>query len=495
MIMKRTFLRVLFNCVLFFPTSCTVQAQDFTIEVINVEPNETISIVNFNYPLDIFPIYETRVSKKGVGTLSSTISYKSIIAVDVGNRRVTHMLVEPNEEYKILVGKDDITFKGHNAAINNFIYSYRKVLQTFTYNGKKIEDWKVSVDFIEGNSLLSNKIHGEFDKFIFSNDISSIDSMYLAQEISYSLTSIELKYFLSTTNIESENILDLYQDVKKSIPVDDELLRSLNYKQLLNFLGIILNNSFYIEQGNLRKKYLLDRGMSIKDVKPIDGERFDEMILTDFSFLENKIVYIVSQGFPPKITEFLIARVFLMETESKLILSKYYQDYQTYLVNKEIKRLIENKIEKLADINQASVFEHLTFLDKSSKPFSINEYKGKYVYVDIWATWCGPCIKEFPSSKKLEDNFSNSKDIEFLYVSVDLEANKWQKFIGDNNNNLQGKQVRIPSEKVSTFYKNLSIVGIPKYLIIDKKGEILNTDAPRPSDPKLKDILDELLNQ
>ena len=117
--------------------------------------------------------------------------------------------------------------------------------------------------------------------------------------------------------------------------------------------------------------------------------------------------------------------------------------------------------------------------------------KGKVLYVDFWASWCGPCRQQFPYSKELHKklNDKQKKQIEFIYISIDDDETRWKKGIEDNELD-NGIMLLSPGGWKSDACKYFQINSIPRYMIIDKKGNIVNINAPRPSD---ENILDELL--
>jgi thiol-disulfide isomerase/thioredoxin len=130
---------------------------------------------------------------------------------------------------------------------------------------------------------------------------------------------------------------------------------------------------------------------------------------------------------------------------------------------------------------------------------SLADLKGKYVYMDIWATWCRPCIAEIPSLKKVEKQFEG-KNIEFVSVSVDegrgykgdaAEAYKgWKKMIAEKE--LGGMQLLADNGFRSSFIQDYKINGIPRFILIDPEGNIVSGDAPRPSNPALVKMLTDL---
>jgi thiol-disulfide isomerase/thioredoxin len=122
---------------------------------------------------------------------------------------------------------------------------------------------------------------------------------------------------------------------------------------------------------------------------------------------------------------------------------------------------------------------------------SLNDLKGKYVYVDVWATWCGPCKAEIPSLKKVEKEY-HGKNIEFVSTSVDVaeDHGKWVSMVEEKE--LGGIQLMTDQNWKSQFVKDYGINGIPRFILIDPSGNIVSADAPRPSDPKLKDLFNSL---
>jgi thiol-disulfide isomerase/thioredoxin len=122
---------------------------------------------------------------------------------------------------------------------------------------------------------------------------------------------------------------------------------------------------------------------------------------------------------------------------------------------------------------------------------SLSDLKGKFVYVDVWATWCAPCKAEIPFLKSLEKEYAG-KNIEIVSISVDKpEAYEtWKKMVADEK--LGGIQLYADKDFESQFILDYGINAIPRFILIDTVGNIVDADAPRPSDPKLKELFTEL---
>jgi thiol-disulfide isomerase/thioredoxin len=122
----------------------------------------------------------------------------------------------------------------------------------------------------------------------------------------------------------------------------------------------------------------------------------------------------------------------------------------------------------------------------------LESLKGKYVYIDVWATWCGPCRQEIPFLQKIEEKY-HGKNIEFVSISIDVakDHEKWKKFVTDKN--LGGTQLFADADWKSAFTQAYGINSIPRFLLIDPQGNVVDADAKRPSDPALQAQLDGLL--
>jgi thiol-disulfide isomerase/thioredoxin len=129
---------------------------------------------------------------------------------------------------------------------------------------------------------------------------------------------------------------------------------------------------------------------------------------------------------------------------------------------------------------------------------SLRDFKGKYVYVDIWATWCGPCKVEFPYLKKLEAKY-HDKNIAFVSISVDdarrsgtIEKAKdaWKSMVSEKK--LTGVHLFTGTGWKADFIEQYKVDGIPRFILLAPDGTIVSADAPRPSSKKLLVLFDKL---
>lgn len=134
----------------------------------------------------------------------------------------------------------------------------------------------------------------------------------------------------------------------------------------------------------------------------------------------------------------------------------------------------------------ASKLEDPTGLSISLRDI-LTQSNGKLVYVDFWASWCGPCKDEMPASEALYQKIKSELPVEFIYISIDKDREQWRK--GMIEIAVLGAHYRVSHELRSEIMKYIGFNTIPHYVLIDRSGALTDYDAPRPSN---KDKLTQL---
>ncbi|AOC94512.1 MULTISPECIES: TlpA disulfide reductase family protein [Flavobacterium] len=172
--------------------------------------------------------------------------------------------------------------------------------------------------------------------------------------------------------------------------------------------------------------------------------------------------------------------------EFKTALKRSFESFHQYAAE-EYERV--SKANKMVG-KPSPGFDYENFKGGKTK---LSDLKGKYVYIDLWATWCAPCRAEIPYLQKIEEKY-HGKNIEFVSISIDKakDNEKWKKFVTDKK--LGGVQLFADKDWESEFVVNYGVTGIPRFILIDPQGNIVKSDASRPSDPELDKQLSALLN-
>ena len=142
----------------------------------------------------------------------------------------------------------------------------------------------------------------------------------------------------------------------------------------------------------------------------------------------------------------------------------------------------EDKVK--ANLSAGTEAPDFKYPDIEGNIYSLKDFKGKYVYIDVWATWCGPCCKEMPSLKKLEKKMAKKK-IVFVSLSCDEKQEAWRKMVKEDK--LGG--VQLCMGKDMTFRDAYGITAIPRFILLDKEGRIVNVFMTPPSDLRTEKTL------
>ncbi len=297
--------------------------------------------------------------------------------------------------------------------------------------------------------------------------------------------------------------IDFLNQHKNELDKDFYLIReaSLKYDKL--------NRIFYYETYN-RDYFKKNDNFKVSENYPNPFEKidFNEKLLSVqsyISFLQNYIEYLpyesgkdieiqqlenINKNIQNKAIKEKIAIVFsepVLDRTGEL--KQAYELLKTMITNPKDFEKVQATYDALKKVAKGEISPSFKLKDINGKEVTLESLRGSLVFIDVWATWCGPCRGEIPSLLKLEKEMEH-KNIKFVSICVWDQENKWREMV--KKEQLGGIQL-FASRSQLDFVNAYQIKGIPRFIIIDKEGRIVDNNAKRPSNPELKKELNSLL--
>lgn len=286
--------------------------------------------------------------------------------------------------------------------------------------------------------------------------------------------------------------------LRDKVDTDLKYLRAGNYFGLGRLNGVcdsaLSAQAFY--------KPLLDKKM-INDVRLLRSEHGMELLDYVFGYWKfNETTTkqkVVDNYFSPEnaaeIENNVIKAAFLLHKMPGIKeyehFVKYVEPYKNIFVSQEQKAAYDKLYNELGPFAKGAQGYNFELKDVNDKTYTLNGFKGKVVVIDVWAMWCAPCLHEKPIMEKIAEGYKDRNDIVFIGMSVDGYAKKeaWKGFVKKN----AFTSIELLSQFDESLFKFYKISGIPRFLIFDREGKIITVDAPTPSNPDFKKIVDAAL--
>lgn len=359
------------------------------------------------------------------------------------------------------------------------------------------KDFKNSLNFSEDGAAINNYLQ---EKSLKERDImGDFDEFYSLDEQAFKTRAKEIK-------LVKEEFLESQQGISKAYKTKEK--RNIEYEYLSKLMGYERSKSYATKKPDFKvSENFLPR---LTDFDYNNAEDFEfsssykrlvsdhlrtlSKALVNSENLDDDIAYIKAVSTSPnqEIKNELLfddAKYGISYTSD---LESYYDIFINASTDIKNNQTITESYKKLITVAKGKPSPRFfDYENNDGSKTSLDDLKGKYVYIDVWATWCGPCIKEIPSLKEVEKSY-HGKNIQFLSVSIDKlsDHNKWKKMISDEN--LGGIQVLADNAWESKFVQDYLIMGIPRFILLDPQGNIVTANAPRPSEEKLIALFNDL---
>jgi len=196
-----------------------------------------------------------------------------------------------------------------------------------------------------------------------------------------------------------------------------------------------------------------------------------------------------------------LTKLFYMLVDFKAldVFETYLPIFNQYVKNENLREIVTSESGKLSEILEIhTIPESATLVNLAKETILMNliekiisNNKNKVIYIDVWSTWCGPCLGMMPYSKKLQNTFRDEQ-VSFVYLCAKSKEENWKSTIADLE--LNGQHYFIDADQYNLLAEKFQIIGVPHYILINKEGIIVDENALSPSEKPLNDRIRSLLN-
>lgn len=393
------------------------------------------------------------------------------------------LFVKKNDYYSLRIGRESSPVYLRKGGTLTLMIDIKQFDESLTYSGSIAPEnnYLAAKYLVSEQEMAFDKVYVlSQEKFILEvNKIYKIytDLLNASQGISEEFKQKEYKEieFAHINNIE--NYEQYYQYLTKDLDFKAEETLYKDYKDF-NF-----NDTEAYETSNAYKRLLETHYQRIAQNEANNNRK--DLTLTYLETINNSF----SDG---SVKEQLMFNYLRYGMKANDALESVYKLYKSSSQNSDNLSKVTSSYKVLTKLTPGKASPKFIYENYIGGMTGLEDLAGKIVYIDVWATWCGPCLREIPALKSLENDYYN-KNIAFVSLSIDEKKDyqKWRTMIADKE--LTGIQLMADNNWNSSFVTSYGIKGIPRFILIDTVGNIINSDAPRPSNPEIRKILDELL--
>ncbi|MEN2752804.1 TlpA disulfide reductase family protein [Capnocytophaga sputigena] len=304
-------------------------------------------------------------------------------------------------------------------------------------------------------------------------------------------------------------IAQQYTEILKNLPADFAAKeeKANRYQQLVIVSEYLLNHRKYTEEEAPAIKELQDLCTAVDLDNATDFNDYPEyqtLVQNIFKWriYSHKVQYEFDDPWGKILADFKALKSENIKQALAPLIIEGVSPTSATATNEEIIALVKQLVKDNDLLNTLSKHIDLVNKLKAGQPFpalpaltDLNDkevkyeqlpLKGKLLFIDIWATYCPDCRKELPALESLQEDYK-TEPITFVSISVDRDKEAWKTMVKEKK--LRGIHLYASPETKELFKELYDLRSIPRYMLIDEKGNIINANLPMPSDKNLKELI------
>lgn len=468
-ILKSLFMRFLaFIFISIVLLGCGNQSRDVMKLSFDLPKNKRDTlIIYYNNPIDFSQSgeYELILDSSGCGDIQLDWGNYVFARVDLVGKGFP-VFISPAGELKVSGNTSDlpgsIRYSGTGAEANDYLAEVDEIY-------KEHEFW-------------NNQFYGQLDSSEFLKRRAKIQSQIEAintEAIENVSDSDTLRSILETEIIYRALFQDFNFEIYYGAPLDIDASK-------------MLENPLFLNSYSVPHHLALELFLRSRVFKPI-WSRYETENRDSINYIFPQLAYkeIMSMETSMQLKELFSSKLiysYLSSAELTPSVDTIYEHWQSLFPESYYASILENDYKSILALESGIVAPEIYGKTPEGDSLLLSELKGKVIYIKVWATWCGPCLKSIPDWNKLQEEFEENEEVVFLSISTDADTDKWREMV--RTRQLAGINIITDSKRIMDDYL---IPGIPRYILIDQNARVVDARAQSPAEEEIKARILELM--
>ena len=407
--------------------------------------------------------YEVKLNDKNQFSFSTSLNHIAYVDFYYADQGFHYWIIEPN---------DDIAVKFTPKNFSKSLVFAGKGSEKWQYYAQSQEKFEVKRDFEKEADILSKATQEQYFDFLDNDQAMQIEFLEKMPNLSAFFIQSRKADIIGSLQNYKINFLsgDKYanwteEKVKSSLKIaelpDSVQANSLEYGNMyLNLMDL------FVAKSAVRKRKDLTEAEELNLIKSSYNKA-----LFSFQLIE-------------RITAFKLKNMIEAENITPKIQSLVDNFLET-AINRDYKNYLSKKVSFSKTLAKGSPAKPFKLKDIDGKEVSLKDFLGKIVYLDFWASWCGPCVYDMKFMEAVKTKFKD--EVVFIQISLDNDAD-WREAVVVND--VKGINLRIDDN--NSVSKNYGVTGIPAYYLIDKKGNFAVSQVSDPSKEEGQELIRQI---